>query len=272
LRDLWVDGVEWWLLGHLFLLGIWWLTHHGSQLLLLGLLLVASDLTEEVVLLRLLLLLDFWGVLLKDAWESAVLLLLWGNLVGNLDSTIAIGSDDSVLLVLNWILRICLLGLEHVLGCLLEALNGLMRSTIAWNQYLMETVLGYGSAGLPSESRDVDLLGVQRLVLADLALGVHLSQLLVEVRCAIVTLHLLELERLSVVGSDHLELVVLGLLLDHLLLMGLLLVYHAVELPLELLLLHVLRHWGLIKLVDSRDLPTTGLHLLLLLLGKQLLH
>jgi hypothetical protein len=212
--------------------------------------------------------------LLEDARETAVLVLLGGILVGG--TGVTVGADDSVLLVLHLILSILLLALGDIviaLGCLLEVLHGLMGSTVASDQKLMETVLGYASSGLPAESRDVDLLRVLSLVLAILALGVHLSQLLVEVRGAIVALKLLKLERLSIVGSEHLELVVLGLLLDHLLLMGLLLVHHAVELPLKLLLLHVLGVGSLIELGDSLALATTtGLHLLLLLLSEQLLH
>ena len=74
---------------------------------MLNLLLVTSDLAQQVVLLRLLLLLlQLTGVLLQDAREASVLLLLRGYL----HATGAVVADYSVL-VLHLVLRILLLTL-----------------------------------------------------------------------------------------------------------------------------------------------------------------
>jgi hypothetical protein len=122
---------------------------------------------------------------------------------------------------------------------------------------------------LRTELRDIYFLRIHALILADLGLSIELGQLLIDCGVAITrVLHRLELYRL-VVGPDHLHGIALGLLLHHL--VGLLLIHHAVELSLQLLLLHVLGwHSCLLKLVHPLNLASTGLHLLLL--GQQLLH
>jgi hypothetical protein len=263
---------------------------HRANLLGLGLSLglVPLELAHDVVLGWLLLMRHLLWVIV-EACEASLWMLLRCHLVLDLDSALrTVGTHDSVLVVhlvlggrlllglLSWLLGLVEVD-DGLLWSLLEALHTLMLGAIALDEHLVQVVLALHkglSPGLPLEASEVDLLWVDALRLPDLVLGIELSELLIDAGVPIVGVgHLLELDGLSIVGAEHLQLAGLSLLLNHLLLMVLLLVHHAVQLPLQLLLLHVLRHLALVELVKALHLATSGLQLLLvLLLGQQLLH
>lgn len=142
--------------------------------------------------------------------------LLSGNRSSDWNARATVSADNSILILhLSRLLiqRLSLVEVHH-LRSMLQTLHTMWLSTLASDEYLLEGVLamedGRGSAGLATDGRDINLLGVHTLSLTHLVLGVKLGQLLVDGGVAtVLAWNLLELDRLPVASPHHLELRVL---------------------------------------------------------------